>query len=720
MKYVLLILLLPFLSASSQSPAAISGLMERISPGLSEKINVEILNDPARPYDWYAVVQDGDRPKITASSPVSAAVGLNTYLKKCARVHLSWNSMTASLPDTLPGVADSLAGECLMPMRYYLNYCTHSYSMAFWDKKRWQQEIDWMALHGINMPLAITGSAALWRNVLRRLNYSDSDIDRFIAGPGFQAWWLMNNLEGWGGPNTDHFYKRDCELQQFIVGRMREYGMEPVLPGYSGMIPSSPTPIPDTKVTNPGRWCGFTRPSFIAPGQPAFDSIASIYYDELHKLYGRSRFYSMDPFHEGGNSEGVDLGKAGMQIAEAMTRANPDAVWVAQGWQENPRAAMVDSLPFDRMVILDLQAENHPMWKQRPATFSRHPWLYCMLLNYGGNVGMYGKLEPTIAGYAEALVQSPTLSGTGLTMEGIENNPVMYDLLCDLPWLSPTPSPDEWLEDYVTARYGTDNPNLKKAWRLLARSVYACPPEVVQQGTIESLFCARPSDNPLTVSAWANSQQYYDQADILEAARLFLAVPDSLTDGSNYRYDLVDIVRQAVADRGRILSGQIADAATRNDSIDYRRLSEQFLDLILLQDSLLASDEHFRLGRWTEMARDCGNTPEESDRMEWNARTQITVWGTRESADAGRLHDYAHREWQGLLRDFYYPRWKKWFDARLASWNSDKSPRIDFYEMERTWADEPLTGHAKRYSSTPEGDPVAISRAAVSRLSRMH
>ena len=206
----------------------------------------------------------------------------------------------------------------------------------------------------------------------------------------------------------------------------------------------------------------------------------------------------------------------------------------------------------------------------------------------------------------------------------------------------------------------------------------------------------------------------------MEAARLFLAVPDSLTGGSNYRYDLVDIVRQAVADRGRILSGQIADAATRNDSIDYRRLSDQFLDLILLQDSLLASDEHFRLGRWTEMARDCGNTPEESDRMEWNARTQITVWGTRESADAGRLHDYAHREWQGLLRDFYYPRWKKWFDARLASWNSDKSPRIDFYEMERAWADEPLTGHAKRYSSTPEGDPVAISRAAISRLSRMH
>ena len=35
---------------------------------------------------------------------------------------------------------------------------TASYSSAFWDWRRWEREIDWMALHGVNLPLAFTGA----------------------------------------------------------------------------------------------------------------------------------------------------------------------------------------------------------------------------------------------------------------------------------------------------------------------------------------------------------------------------------------------------------------------------------------------------------------------------------------------------------------------------------------------------------------------------------
>ena len=53
----------------------------------------------------------------------------------------------------------------------------------------------------------------------------------------FLAWWEMNNLEGWGGPNPDTWYTQQEKLQKQILKRMKEYGMQPVLPGYSGMIP---------------------------------------------------------------------------------------------------------------------------------------------------------------------------------------------------------------------------------------------------------------------------------------------------------------------------------------------------------------------------------------------------------------------------------------------------------------------------------------------------
>ena len=112
------------------------------------------------------------------------------------------------------------------------NYCTYSYTMAFWDWARWEKEIDWMALHGINLPLAAVGQECVWRNMLAKLGYTKEETNRFIAGPAFLAWWAMNNLEGWGGPNPDSWYTQQEALQKKILKRMREYGIEPVLPGY--------------------------------------------------------------------------------------------------------------------------------------------------------------------------------------------------------------------------------------------------------------------------------------------------------------------------------------------------------------------------------------------------------------------------------------------------------------------------------------------------------
>ena len=57
-----------------------------------------------------------------------------------------------------------------------------------------------------------------------------------------------------------------------------------------------------------------------------------------------------------------------------------------------------------------------------------------MLLNFGGNVGLHGRMDNVIGGYYKTRksVFGPTLTGVGLTPEGIENNPVMYELLSEL------------------------------------------------------------------------------------------------------------------------------------------------------------------------------------------------------------------------------------------------------------------------------------------------
>lgn len=694
----------------ARAASPIQGLLERIDKGTSRKFIIEQVKSPT---DFFELDQQGDKVVIRGNNYVSIATGLNWYLKYYAGVHLSWNGMTAQLPDTLPAVPQKERHETEMAYRYDFNYCTHSYTMAFWDWKRWEQEIDWMALHGINLPLAIVGTDVVWYNVLAKLGYTKDEINEFIAGPAFQGWWLMNNLEGWGGPNPDNWYKQRETLQKKIVKRMREYGIHPVLPGYSGMVPHNAKDHLGLNVSDPGLWCGYRRPAFLQPTDPRFSEIADLYYKEMTRLYGKADFYSMDPFHEGGNVAGVDLNAAGQAIWKAMKKANPKAVWVAQAWQANPRQKMIENLPAGDLIVLDLFAESRPQWGDPASTwyrkegFGKHDWLYCMLLNYGGNVGLHGKMKHVIDEFYRAK-SSPfgkTLKGVGMTMEGSENNPVMFELLCELPWRPSLFDKDEWLKGYTTARYGKADAAVQEAWKLLSNTIYNCPAQNTQQGTHESIFCARPGHQVYEVSSWSEMKKYYEPEDVIRAAGLLLSAADRFQGNNNFEYDLVDIMRQAVAEKGRLVYPILTAAYKAGEKELFAASARRFLDLILLQDRLLATRPEFKVGKWIENARNLGLTPEEQDLYEWNARVQITTWGNRTAADEGGLRDYAHKEWNGLLRDFYYNRWKTWIDQQMAQLSGTPVKEIDFYAIEEPW-----TRQTNPYSAQPEGNVIKVAK----------
>ncbi|MCC8171937.1 MAG: alpha-N-acetylglucosaminidase [Parabacteroides sp.] len=704
MKLIHLLLFFCFSAALQAGP--VEGLLERIDKGASQKFVIERIPSPV---DFFELDQKGNKVVVRGNTYVNIAAGINWYLKYHAGIHLSWNGMQAKLPDVLPPVTRKERHETAMKLRYDFNYCTFSYTMAFWNWERWEKEIDWMALHGINLPLAMTGVESVWYNVLKKLGYTPHEINEFVAGPGFMAWWLMNNLEGWGGPNPDSWYRQQTALQKKIVKRMREYGIEPVLPGYSGMVPHNTKEKSGLNVSDPGLWCGYRRPAFLQPTDLRFQEIASLYYNELEKLFGKANYYSMDPFHEGGSVAGVDLDAAGKAIMQAMKKANPRAVWVAQAWQANPRPAMIENLKAGDMLVLDLFAESRPQWGdpesswRRENGFGQHDWLYCMLLNYGGNVGLHGKMAHVIDEFYRAKESrfGKTLRGVGMTMEGSENNPVMYELLTELPWRAERFDKDEWLAGYVRARYGADDETVRQAWIILSNSIYNCPPRSVQQGTHESVFCARPSENAYQASSWSEMSDYYDPDDVIRAARLLVSVAGRYEGNNNFEYDLVDIVRQAIAERGRLLYKAVMAAYASGDKALFEVASQRFLDLILLQDELLATRREFRVGTWIGRARGLGDTPEEKELYEWNARVQITTWGNRLAADNGGLRDYAHKEWNGILKDFYYMRWKRYFDFLSLKLDGANPPEIDFYALEEPW-----TKATDFYPSEPESDCI--------------
>ena len=709
----LLIAFMFFIALQLFAATPIEGLLERIDKGASRKIMTETVRSDR---DFFEITSKNGNPLIRGNNYVSIASGINWYLKYSVGVHLTWNSMHASLPATLPLVQGVERHTTDIKHRYYLNYCTLSYSMAFWDWKRWEQELDWMALHGINLCLDIVGTDVVWRNVLLKLGYTKDEANEFVAGPAFQAWWLMNNLEGWGGPNSDNWYQQRERLQKQIMKRMKELGINVCLPGYSGMVPHDAKQRLGLDVADPGKWNDYKRPAFLQPTSKRFAEIASIYYKEQQRLYGKADFYSMDPFHEGGNAGGVDLRKAGEAIMGAMKAVNPNAVWVVQAWGACPYPSMIKHLKNGDMLVLDLYSENRPQWGNSESTwyrkegFNGHDWAFCMLLNFGGNVGMFGKLQHVVDEYYKARCSSfkSTMKGVGLTMEGIENNPVMYELVSELPWRDAKFSWKEWLHDYVEARYGNiNNAKVHDAWLLLARSVYGAGAKIVEQGCHESVLCARPALDVYQVSSWSEMEEFYNPDDVIRAARLMVEASHEVKANDNFRYDLVDVTRQAIAEQARYVYDEVVAAYKAKDRKMFDYTTKRFLDILLQQDRLLSSMPDFMVGGWIRSARNLGTNAQESDHYEWNARVQITTWGNRNAAEKGGLREYAHKEWNGVLADFYYPRWKAYFEALAATFDGKPMKNIDFYAMDEKW-----TLQHNVYPYEAQGNPVEFAQTA--------
>lgn len=761
-KRLLSFLVLLMLTININAANPVMSLIERIDKGASSKFIIEL--KPAET-DYFELSYRNGKVVITSNTWINSAVGLNWYLKYYCGVHITWNQMHAKLPTTLPKIEKAERHETNLKLRYDFNYCTFSYSMAFWDWNRWQEEIDWMALHGINMPLAAVGHECVWRNIMLKLGYSEEEVGKFIAGPAFLAWWEMNNLEGWGGPLPLNWYKQQEQLQKKILGRMKELGMSPVLPGYSGMCPSfssakaqvsansdaSEISSGESNQSSLQLWNGFTRPGVIMPNDPRFDQFAKLFYQETKKLYGTADYYSIDPFHEASNlPEDLNIGEAGKKILDAMKDyGNEHSTWVVQGWSENPRPEMLEALPSGDVLVLDLFSECRPQYGaknsiwHRPNGYGEHNWAFCMLENFGANIGMHGRIDQLLNNYYTAREQfSKHMTGWGFTMEGSETNPIMYELMSELPWRSEKIEMDKWLKDYLYARYEINHSTLNfttdhhspvngilMAWSLLRNGIYNCPDGNNQQGPHESVFCSRPSLDCFQASSWSKMTNYYDPTSTFAAALLMTSVADGMKGNDNFEYDLIDICRQAIADRGRIVYNQLVADFKSFDKASFKAHKAEFLDLILKQDALLATRSEFRVGRWINQARSIGKTADEKNLYEWNARVQITTWGNRYCADTGGLRDYAHKEWNGLLKDFYYPRWVAYLnileqelDGKLpvlpvgnSSWKTPENPAltIDWYAMEEPW-----TLSHSAYPSEGEGDAIETAKRIIKEISK--
>ncbi|CAC5398842.1 NAGLU [Mytilus coruscus] len=644
--------------------------------------------------------------------------------------HLVSENGTLDIPKELPKLPKSgVTVSANDRFRYYQNVCTVSYSFVWYKWEDWEKQLDWMALHGLNLPLAFTGQEAIFQRVYMKMGMTMKDMQTHFGGPAFQAWSRMGNMRGWGGPVTQTWLNDQLILQHKILDRMRALGMIPVLPGFAGHVPEALSRIhPKANISQLGDWARLHPKANVSRlrdwgrfnetycctylldfGDPLFKEIGVSFIKEMEYEFGVDHIYNVDSFNEMKPKSGSAeyLQEVGSIIFDVLQTGDPDAIWLMQGWlfqdkqfwQQAQIKAMLTSVPEGKMIVLDLFSEVSPIYTYTESYYGQ-PYIWCMLHDFGGTMELYGALDSINTGPFEGRnMTNSTMVGLGLTPEGIYQNEVIYEFFMENVWRKQPRDITKWISDFTRKRYGKYNKFVDLAWQYLKKSVYNSTAGHEDFST-DVIVTRRPRyRNRLRPQVW------FDPEDLYAAWDLLILSADQYKNNTLYQYDLVDVTRNSLQIISIEYYNKMIASVMINKTEDFLINSRLLLELLNDMETLLASDSHFLLGKWIAAAKSWATDISESFNLEFNARNQITLWGPR-----GEILDYACKQWSGLLKGYYIPRWQLFVEMlHISVIDHTKFNETLFAQIVYEKVELPFSNQLDDYPTEPIGDAYVIA-----------
>lgn len=697
--------------AEDNNIATMRKMTLRLFPRQAASFDFRLLNETST--DTFSIKSEGNKIIISGNNANSMAVGLNHYLKNYCLTTISWyKDDPIELPKTLPVIPEEVTVKAKVPTRFFLNYCTFGYSMTWWKWSDWEHFIDWMAMNGINMPLAISGQEAIWYKVWRKLGLTDEEIRGYFTGPAHLPWHRMCNLDGWQGPLPKEWLSSQAELQEHIVAREREFNMRPVLPAFSGHVPAALKRVyPDIKTSRVSEWGGFAdkyRCTFLNPMDSLYALIQKEYLTEQSRLYGTNHIYGIDPFNEiDPPSWSADsLGMMAKHIYESVAVVDPEAIWLQMTWLfyadaghwTAPRIkSYLSSVPQDKLILLDYFCEYTEIWKQTDSYFGQ-AYIWCYLGNFGGNSFLSGPVKLVSERLANALENGGSnLKGVGSTLEGIDLNQFMYEFVLEKAWNSGQ-TDKEWFLKLADRRTGKVSPEARKAWEILAEKVYIQPAQVGQGTLTNARPCLKGHGH------WTTRPTIeYRAEDLVEAWSLLLSVKDCQRD--SYEFDLVNIGRQVLGNYFNVVRDEFTLAYKAGDIQLMKKRGNKMREILEDIDRLVSCHQVFSLKKWITDARDMGHDAASKDYYEMNARSLISIWG-----DSYSLSDYANRSWAGLTKHYYYVRWDRFINEVIKAAEGKTSfDEEAFFNQSRMFENEWVNPNNK-INFNEGGDGIKLAR----------
>ena len=616
----------------------------------------------------YSYSATADMLTIHATGAVAACRAFYDYVKAKGAGFCSWSGNRFVKP------ADMACDEVSLVTQFrdhqYFNVVTYGYTLAYWGKDRWRQELDWMALHGVDMPLMLVGSEAIYRKVfMEDFGLSKADVDEWEVGPAHLPWFRMGNLAGnsFDGPLGEEWTENQRKLAHYLLKEMRDLGMKPICPAFGGFVPKAfSTKVGTTSEDTGWSWMPTNFRNYrLSPGSTYFVEVGKAFMKRWEEEYGVGQYYLSDSFNEMRvPSSTTTLTQYGKNIFSIIQSSqNPNSVWVTQGWtfcyQYNEWGksrfdALTQTVPGDRFINLYMSPEYAEIYSTprdydvRYQGFNGKGWNYTLLPNMGGRNFWTGNLSKYAKTYLEDLYKMTNrdnLVGYGMTPEGIENNDLVYELIADAGWTNPGKTIDlnSWMKQYSNARYGSYPQAMQDLHAMLRKTVYNTYKDdrrFAWQYARVGISSGNGVGASLNNTFFAGIEKLFSNAEDLKAVNTPLLESELIEAAAMYVGAKIDRLSQEIKSKA-------------SDKAECARLIACLEDLMLDFDAALELHPTWNLKRWEAMAQE--GYSKDAIRNAVNARRLLTVWYGDHKKDED-VQDYACRIWGGLMRDYYCPR----------------------------------------------------------------
>ncbi len=678
----------------------IKDLILRRTPEWEDKF---LLEEAECEQECWSFEPEGEKVKIKASGQIAMAVGYYAFLRECCGAYFDCEHALQVAEFKLP--SEQKSGEIKAKYRTCMEYTFLSCAACWWNWERWENEIDFMAMNGVNLPLTAVGTQAVWLKTMLDLGIKEEQALACISGPAFWGWQLYECFDGYFPQVRKDTVEKQIELGKKIFEREKQLGMQPLMHGFSGYIPQS---FIKAKIRVRGsktdEWCLFPARYHIAATDSTFHRIGSLYYRNLKLLIGEGQFFLADPFgaHAPAKNTPSFLAGVGAAVQKLVFSQNEAAVWVVRSSPLNK--SMLAATERERVLVIGSAGQESDLKHISTVSF-----------NSGDVTALHGEFAAV-----SSLELGENAVGFAAFSDGAYSNEA-FRQFCYAS-LSSAESSEPWLKTYAKNRYQTDSPAAWEAFALLQKSCWRAGQPAREHG---SAVCTRPSTLlEHTAIGDCGNEIEYNIADVFAAAQKLIEA-----GGKTYEYelDVCDVLRQALSDLANSVCKKALEGYKTKNAAMFEENSNLFLGIIEDMDRLMMTKKEFSLPHYLKLASSFGANEEESGNFEINVLAQMSLFGPMKDTV---LYDTCWKEWGGALKTFYGVRWRAFFEYLAANFKKlrrvPEKTKHRFFErdaylgsefgarlsrVEKDW----ISGYSPEYEAVGRESTLDVAKELVSK-----